>query len=84
MGSTLSTAHRLEIRRALYLTPSNKKMGAVIRGHLLPLTNYLQQWAVRLSTAHRLKIRRALYLTPSNKKNGAVIRGHLLPLTKNN
>ena len=25
MGSTLSTAHRLEIRRALYLMPSNKK-----------------------------------------------------------
>ena len=25
MGSTSSTAHRLEIRRALYLMPSNKK-----------------------------------------------------------
>ena len=55
MGSTLSTAHRFEIRRALYLTPSNKKIGAVIRGHLLPLTNYLQQWAVRLVQPIALK-----------------------------
>ena len=35
MGSTLSTAHRLEIRRALYLTPSNNKYFAVIWGFLL-------------------------------------------------
>ena len=35
MGSTPSTAHRLEIRRALYLTPSNNKYFAVIWGFLL-------------------------------------------------
>ena len=48
MSSTLSTAHRLEIRRALYLTSSNKKLGLAIRGHLLPLTNYLcnEQYAL--------------------------------------
>ena len=40
MGSTPSTAHRLEIRRALYLTPSDNKF-IEIGSHLLPLTNYL-------------------------------------------
>ena len=39
-----STAHRLEFRRALYLTSSDKNYGeevGKIRGHLLPLTKYL-------------------------------------------
>ena len=76
MGSTLSTAHRLEIRRALYLTPSNKKIGVVIRG-------YLRRFA-RLKNAHLPRVNSAFSvfdkspnLTPSNKKMGVAIRGHL-------
>ena len=34
MGSTLSTAHRLEIRRALYLTPSDNKYARPQNAHL--------------------------------------------------
>ena len=56
MGSTLSTAHRLEIRRALYLTLSNNKEDSYkqswLRGDKVSSTaaNELsQQWAVRLS-----------------------------------
>ena len=68
MGSTLSTAHRLEFCRALYLHHSNNKTS----GYNVTSTaanKISQQWAVRFSTAHRLKIRRALYLYHSNNKN---------------
>ena len=34
MGSTLSTAHRQEIRRALYLTPSDNKYARPQNAHL--------------------------------------------------
>mgnify|MGYP006392705271 CR=1 FL=1 len=34
MGSTLSTAHRREIRRALYLTPSDNKYARPQNPHL--------------------------------------------------
>ena len=47
MGSTLSTAHRFEIRRALYLTPSNKKLGESDKGQSTATNELPHQWAVR-------------------------------------
>ena len=61
-----STAHRLDIRRALRLRPSNNKYSPMIMPTSAAANELSRQWAVRHSTAHRLEIRRALHLLPYN------------------
>ena len=71
-----STAHRLEIRRALYLHYSNNKVGVAVCYNSafsnivrLKLVLVIQLLMVKF---HRLEIRRALYLHYSNNKVGVV------------